>query len=211
MEWVREMSEKMNEEHLEYVQLKSASQFTYRISSATLLAVFLMVFFGMFHAGTGEMLLIILIFSRLWPRFVGIQSNLEQIAAAVPSLKALLDLKRECLEDREIEVIESGPVDGRKPLLVRQQIELRDVFFKYGTNEAAYALQRINLRIPANRLTAIVGRSGAGKSTLIDLIMGLLQPEQGMVLLDGTPLTKDRNLYWRRSISYVRTAGPISI
>ena len=42
-----------------------------------------------------------------------------------------------------------------------------------------YALQNINLSIPVNQMTAVVGRSGAGKSTLIDLLMGLNKPETG--------------------------------
>ena len=66
-----------------------------------------------------------------------------------------------------------------------------------------YALENINIQIPANHMTAIVGPSGAGKSTLIDLLMGLNQPEKGEVLIDGIPLTNDNLLSLRRSISYV--------
>ena len=66
-----------------------------------------------------------------------------------------------------------------------------------------YALENINIQIPANHMTAIVGPSGAGKSTLIDLLMGLNQPEKGEVLIDGVPLTDENLLSLRRSISYV--------
>ncbi|PDY16454.1 multidrug ABC transporter, partial [Bacillus cereus] len=44
---------------------------------------------------------------------------------------------------------------------------------------------------------------GAGKSTLIDVLMGLIQPEKGQVLIDGTPLTTDNLLSLRQAISYV--------
>ena len=63
---------------------------------------------------------------------------------------------------------------------------------------STYALEDINIKIPANQMTAIVGPSGAGKSTLIDLLMGLNQPEKGEVLVDGIPLTKDNLLSLRQ-------------
>src|SRR5690625_5224328 len=76
------------------------------------------------------------------------------------------------------------------------------VYFSYYDNDH-YALQNINLTIPTNQTTAFVGKSGAGKSTLIDLLMGLNRPQKGEILLDGVPLTSDKLLSLRRSISYV--------
>ncbi len=52
-------------------------------------------------------------------------------------------------------------------------------------------------------MTAFVGRSGAGKSTLIDLLLGLNQPENGKILIDGVSLSYDNISAWRKSISYV--------
>ncbi|NOU92244.1 ATP-binding cassette domain-containing protein [Paenibacillus sp. LMG 31456] len=203
MVWVRRMSRLMNEEQLEFIQLKASSQFTYKVASAAFIAVFIWLFFNLFHAEPGQLLLIFLIFSRLWPRFTGIQANLEQIAMSVPSLKALLNLQRECEEVREIESLDHDPMNEQSRISILNQIEFREVHFKYQAQEGAYALQQINLQIPANRMTAIVGRSGAGKSTFIDLVMGLLQPSQGVVLLDDIPLTREKILQWRKSISYV--------
>ncbi|MNP23610.1 Heterocyst differentiation ATP-binding protein HepA [compost metagenome] len=83
-------------------------------------------------------------------------------------------------------------------------IECRRVCYRYDSGESAYALRDINVRIPANRMTAIVGKSGAGKSTLIDMLMGLIQPEKGEVLLDGAVLSEARQLEsLRSSIGYV--------
>jgi ATP-binding cassette subfamily C protein len=82
-------------------------------------------------------------------------------------------------------------------------LECRGVFFRYDQNENIYALNNIHLKIPANRMTAIVGSSGAGKSTLIDLLMGLNKPENGEVLIDGILLSNENLLSLRRSVSYV--------
>ena len=64
-------------------------------------------------------------------------------------------------------------------------------------------MQDANVVIPARSMTAIVGPSGAGKSTMADLLLGLLSPEQGMVSIDGQPLTGEHLHRWRRSVGYV--------
>lgn len=86
---------------------------------------------------------------------------------------------------------------------MKQGINLENVCFRYDLGEPAYALQKVNLHIPANRMTAIVGHSGAGKSTLVDVVMGLLKPESGSVMIDGIPLTDDILLSLRESLGYV--------
>ncbi len=49
-------------------------------------------------------------------------------------------------------------------------------------------LRDINLSISENEFVCVVGRSGSGKTTLISLIAGLIEPDQGMILLDGKPI-----------------------
>jgi len=60
-----------------------------------------------------------------------------------------------------------------------------------------------SLEIPVNQLTVITGPSGSGKTTLIDLVAGLLRPDSGRVLIDGTDLNQIDHRLWRRSIGYV--------
>ena len=154
----------------------------------------------MFQAQSAQLMLIIVIFARLWPRVSGIQSNLEQLGSLIPSFKALIDLQNECLKAQEINEESYTNVE---PILIKDGLECQNVYFRYNQNQSSYALENINILIPANHMTAIVGPSGAGKSTLIDLLMGLNQPEKGNVLVDGTVLTNDNVLSLRRSISYV--------
>lgn len=49
----------------------------------------------------------------------------------------------------------------------------------------ALALDNVNLEIPAGGVVGILGPNGSGKSTFIKLAMGMLQPTQGTVLIDG--------------------------
>jgi len=67
----------------------------------------------------------------------------------------------------------------------------------------APVLHAVSLEIPARRTTALVGVSGSGKTTLVDLLLGLLRPDQGRILVDGTPLGELDLAAWRRGIGYV--------
>ncbi|MGN4837437.1 ABC transporter ATP-binding protein [Bacillus cereus group sp. MYBK150-2] len=201
LEWFQSITKKMSSEQMEYMRIRSNSQLFYKISMAILIAFFIFLSVNMFQAQTAQLLLIILIFSRLWPRFMTIQSNLEQLAASIPAFKSLWELQQECNEAVEMQDIYMQK--HMKPICIKQGIECKDVSFRYNKQEALYALQNINVQIPINSMTAIVGHSGAGKSTLIDVLMGLIQPEKGQVLIDGTPLTTDNLLSLRQAISYV--------
>jgi ABC-type multidrug transport system fused ATPase/permease subunit len=200
LKWFRGLSENMEENRIQLAKLNTISQFVYKIVSAFLIAIFMFFSIKMFQAQPAQLMLIIIIFSRLWPRFSGIQSNLEQLGSIIPSFKALIELQNQCNESKELNERELHLV---KPTVLKVGLECINVSFRYNLDEPAYALQNIDLQVPANQMTAIVGRSGAGKSTLIDLIMGLNRPETGEVLIDGKILAKDNLLVLRRSISYV--------
>ena len=109
-----------------------------------------------------------------------------------PAFRAIRELQAEYEEDREI--AESVPMTGGDRLQLQRGIDCRHVDYRYDASSPVYALRDINLHIPANRMTAIVGKSGAGKSTLIDLLMGLIQPESGQVLVDGVSMEDERQL-----------------
>lgn len=201
--WLVNWSEKIATERYETSKTESNSQLIYKIFSTVMIAVFVYGSVTLFKSQGVSLLVIILIFSRLWPRFIGIQSSLEKIAAATPALKAIMELQEECYKAKDL----GGLINVNNPIVqkinLQRDLECSQVNFRYDEGQAEYTLEDINLRISANEMTAIVGRSGAGKSTLIDLIMGLLKPESGHVLIDGKPLTNEDLLSLRNSISYV--------
>jgi ABC-type multidrug transport system fused ATPase/permease subunit len=201
--WLRAWSDQIESERMKQVKLTTQSQLLYKISSVVLIVVFVYLSVTLFHTEREQLLLIVVIFSRLWPRFTGIQSNLESIASIVPAFKTLNELREECKAANELNDIGGRLADDLTPLYMEQGIECRHVYFRYNLKEPQYALQNINVSIPAYQMTAVVGRSGAGKSTFIDLLMGLMQPEKGQVLVDGSPLTTDRIMSLRHAVSYV--------
>lgn len=198
--WFESLNERIKTNAVQFVQMNSATQFFYKAAAALLIAFFVYISLDVFKMPAELPLLVILIFSRLWPRFSLIQSSVEYIVSMLPAFKSLMDLQQESNSAGELP--RANPADSEM-LSVKRRIECRDVYYRYGSGEAAYALRNINLTIPSNRMTAIVGKSGAGKSTLIDLIMGLIQPERGEITVDGAHLTADRVQRLRKSISYV--------
>jgi ATP-binding cassette, subfamily B, bacterial CvaB/MchF/RaxB len=80
------------------------------------------------------------------------------------------------------------------------RIEVRDVWFRYG-NDAPWILKGVNLVVDPGESVAITGPSGCGKSTLMGVMLGLLEPNQGEVLING------RNLKAIAPSDYARLIG----
>ncbi|MBI2246238.1 MAG: ABC transporter ATP-binding protein [Nocardioides sp.] len=80
-------------------------------------------------------------------------------------------------------------------------LELRGLDFSYV--EGAFALQGIDLRVPAGQTVALVGRTGSGKSTLAALVSRAMEPPRGSVFLGGADV-RDLDLQrLRRSVGVV--------
>jgi len=198
LEWMTQESAKLQKEQDGYVKLRSNSQFAYKVASAVLIALFLYASVAWLKTPPGQLIVVVAIFSRLWPRFMSIQMNLEQLSASVPAFRSLRELQEQCRLSAE----RIGPAESA-PLRLNEEIVLEGVSFRYERGGGPYALSEVSLVVPANRMTAIVGRSGAGKSTLADLVMGLIVPEEGRILVDGTPLAGTAIRRFRQTVSYV--------
>ena len=82
-----------------------------------------------------------------------------------------------------------------------QSVESVDVTYTY-PSAARPALRGISLRIGRGESIGIIGPSGAGKSTLVNILLGLLLPDEGRVLVDGQDLRDDPRT-WQLQIGYV--------
>jgi len=76
------------------------------------------------------------------------------------------------------------------------------VSFTYPAAKEA-AIRDLSFEIPARTTVGFVGKTGSGKTTTIDLILGLLRPQEGTISVDGTPLQGDAIRRWQRNIGYV--------
>ena len=73
----------------------------------------------------------------------------------------------------------------------------------FANPEGRGGLHDVSVTFPAGRTTAIIGPSGAGKSTLLQLILGLEQPQEGGVWVDGVALAEIDCATWHRQIGWV--------
>ncbi|KAH7155991.1 P-loop containing nucleoside triphosphate hydrolase protein [Dactylonectria macrodidyma] len=94
--------------------------------------------------------------------------------------------------------------NGTQPLEICGDIELHNVTFAYPMRPEVPVLNDFSLKIPAGKVTALVGQSGSGKSTVIGLLERWYTPSSGTIKLDGHPIDQ-LNLNWlRRNVRLVQ-------
>jgi ATP-binding cassette, subfamily B, bacterial PglK len=83
-----------------------------------------------------------------------------------------------------------------------EEILVSDVSFRYSEKEP-WILQNVNFSLKKNTTTGFFGTSGSGKSTLINIIMGLLDPSEGYIAIDGETITDKNKQRWFKCIAHV--------
>ncbi len=86
-------------------------------------------------------------------------------------------------------------------ILLNREIVLKNVDFKY-SETGPFVLKNINLNIKNGSTIGIIGESGIGKTTLINIILGLVEPTNGGVYIDGTNISENI-VNWQNQIGYV--------
>jgi ATP-binding cassette, subfamily B, bacterial PglK len=87
------------------------------------------------------------------------------------------------------------------PLPFKRNLVLEDVSFRYPSTEAL-TLTKISLSIKQGASVGFIGSTGAGKSTLVDIILGLFEPVEGVIKVDGIDI--QTNLRgWQDKVGYV--------
>jgi ATP-binding cassette subfamily B protein len=137
---------------------------------------------------------------RLLPLLQASYQGFVQYLAARQSLADVLELMEGPMIDP---IMPFDPADTASLIVpaFRHEIVFDQVGFWYGKDGAA--LTGIDLVVAKGSRIGVIGVTGSGKSTLVDLLMGLLQPDMGVILLDGEPLTNDRVGRWQAQIAHV--------
>jgi len=88
-----------------------------------------------------------------------------------------------------------------------KEIKILDLSFHYEGPKSPRVLNDINLTIPHNKITAIVGSSGSGKTTLVKMLLGFYQPYTGKLEIGGINLNQYSMEMWRKNCGVVMQDG----
>lgn len=89
-----------------------------------------------------------------------------------------------------------------EPIEFQECIRLNQLAFRYA-QDAPWIFKNLDLVIQRGSRIGFIGATGSGKSTLLDIIMGLLQPTEGGLEIDGQPITSINTRAWQAHIAHV--------
>lgn len=126
----------------------------------------------------------------------GARSFVSQVSRIDEDIANLFDYN-------EFMALPSGMDRPRRLRHTPKVIELRNVSFHYPGSEQM-VLQNVTLTLVRSQHIALVGENGAGKSTLVKLLLGLYQPTEGKILLDGVDLAEIHIADWHRQLGVLQ-------
>ena len=131
---------------------------------------------------------------RLLPLLQAIYNNTTEISGSLGLLKDLLKI----LDAQP----PFPPTEIRNSLIFENKFELSKIAFSYQETDKKI-FEEFDFQIKKGDKIGLIGASGSGKSTLLDLISGLIQPQNGLVLVDDQVLDENTIWNWRQNVAYV--------
>ena len=132
---------------------------------------------------------------RLLPTLQQIFSSWASILGSEDSLIGTLEMLKQPLLP---EILKTAS----KNINFNENIKFNNIRFRYGSN-GPWIIDGLNFTIPKGARVGFVGKTGSGKSTILDLLMGLLTPNEGELLIDNQVITGNLIRSWQLKIAHV--------
>ncbi|TJV44528.1 MAG: ABC transporter ATP-binding protein [Mesorhizobium sp.] len=197
--------EKMKADNIDYVRNSSIGTAVFQVASVVGLSLFIYVALVRFNLSLAEIVVLLLVFMRIAPRFMDMQTQAQQVLINLPAYTAMRSLQARFDAEREPGHAE---VEDASKLALDTGLNIRGVSFAY--DDGAYddgagkaVVSDITFGLPAGKVTALIGPSGSGKSTIADMLLGLLEPTAGKILVDGVEIDAANRRRWRDQVAYV--------
>ncbi len=160
--------------------------------------ILIILYFMTLGTGINNVLPLIALYAfagyRLLPAIQKIYISMTYLRFIGPALDSLHEDLKKLKPDIQDE--------SKDTLNLKKNIILNNVNYHYPNSEKT-ALKNINLIIPVNSTIGLVGATGSGKTTTVDIILGLLEAQEGTLEVDEKIINKYNRRSWQRSIGYV--------
>ena len=128
-----------------------------------------------------------------------INNQINSIAYFEPFFMGVSDNLQDEINGEKVDL--SFATDEEEKLPVKHAIELKNITYAY-PNTDKLIFDHASMTIPVGASVGIVGTSGAGKSTVVDILLGLLEVQEGSILADGQDV-KTHYRKWLKNVGYI--------
>ena len=192
----KDQSNQVARNYLEAIRSYADVKLLFDVGTVVVLAVMVLFLIEVVKLPTASLFLLIYLFVRMIPQFSTIQRAYQYFINMLPAFGNVMDFEEQFLDNCEISE------SFGKSIELKEAISFENVSFSYH-GDGHFAIEDMNLEIPAGKTIAIAGPSGAGKSTVADLVMGLINPDSGKINVDGNTVSDKILTSWRNRIGYV--------
>jgi len=188
-------STQLEQQQIKVSMVNAFTQWLYLIITVISFSIFF--YFGSQLIEVSELFALLLLYGRLLPQVIAIQSNYQRLVHKTPAFNDIVKMFDACKNAQEYSAISQV-----SNMVFEHKIQLKKVSYHY-PGKVDHVIVNLDLTIEKNETWAFVAPSGRGKTTLADIVSGLLIPQQGCIEIDQIILNGDNCKAWRKNIAYI--------